>query len=292
MDKSEILKEIKMPHAELLDYLLNKYGPAKSDYFATPECRSKSKKISRTSEGLYCHHMDEDKGGNLSKSASAIMQPFEWQKKERLVYCNALEHLILHMKIAVLRHNEELKKPTDIDSFFTTHGINMICTDINDMFINEGTSIKWRKRCYEEFRDNYTDYVQMIKGLMLYIEKAYTGEKEKDAFLKIGSCVHYADGDAEIIKISKRKDKILLHCENGKDLSCYTYVAAHQQLTYKDCVDIQFRDMASGYESFYNQIYDDFINFPVNDEVEAYATALTIDFSEEEFAWGSRFFLK
>lgn len=292
MDKCEILKEIKMPHAELLEYLLNKYGPAKSDYFATPECRSKSKKISRTSEGLYCHHMDEDKGGSLSNPASAKMQPFEWQKKERLVYCNALEHLILHMKIAVLRHNEELKKPMDIERFFTTHGIQMICAEINDMFIDDGTSINWKKRCYEEFRDNYTDYVQMIKGLMLYIEKAYANEKDKEAFLKIGSHVHFANSDAEIKKISKRKDKIILHCENGKDLSCYTYVAAYQQLTYKDCVDIQFRSMASGYERFYNQIYDDFINFPVSDEVETYASALMVDFSEEEFVWGLRSFLK
>ena len=109
MDRTEIYKELQMTYDELQQYLIEKYGGAVCAYFATPECKSKSKKISRTGEGLYCHHMDEDKGGNLSDPVGAINQPFEWQKKERLVYCNVLEHLILHIKIAVLRQKDVLE---------------------------------------------------------------------------------------------------------------------------------------------------------------------------------------
>ena len=159
MDRHEIYREIQMTYEELLSYLLQKYGGAVCDYFATPECKSKNKKVTRTAEGLYCHHMDEDKGWNLSNSAQAQMQPFEWQKKERLVYCNIIEHLILHMKIAVLRQKDFLRKPFDVDNFFSTGGIFMVCHDINDMFMNNGTSVPWKKRCFKEVENNYEEYI-------------------------------------------------------------------------------------------------------------------------------------
>ena len=120
MVREEIYKELQMTYDELQQYLIWKYGGAICDYFVTPECRSRNKKVSRTKDGLYCHHMDEDKGGNLSDPQCAIKQPFEWQKKERLVYCNVLEHLILHIKIAILRQKEAFKTPQDIIEFFTT----------------------------------------------------------------------------------------------------------------------------------------------------------------------------
>ena len=65
MNRKEFKDELKMTYGELQSYLIQKYGGAKCDYFVNPECKSKNKKVSRTSEGLYCHHMDEDKGGNL-----------------------------------------------------------------------------------------------------------------------------------------------------------------------------------------------------------------------------------
>ena len=134
MERDEIYKELQMPYDELQQYLRNKYGGALYDYFVTPECKTKNKKVGRGMEGLYCHHMDEDKGGNLGNPLQARLQPFEWQKKERLVYCNVIEHLILHMKIAVLRQKDFLREPNDVIDFFTTGGVEVICRDINDMF--------------------------------------------------------------------------------------------------------------------------------------------------------------
>ena len=83
MNHEEIVKEVKMTYYELQDYLLKKYGPAKYDYFTKPECKYKNKNVSRTKEGLYCHHMDEDEGGNLSNPPQAKLQCFEWQKKRK-----------------------------------------------------------------------------------------------------------------------------------------------------------------------------------------------------------------
>ena len=52
---------MEMNYDEFVSYLLKKYGPAKYDYFTNATCKTKSKRISRTKEGLFCHHIDEDK---------------------------------------------------------------------------------------------------------------------------------------------------------------------------------------------------------------------------------------
>ena len=208
MNREEIYKELCLTYDDLQVYLNKKYGGAQYDYFHTPECNAKNKKVSRTKEGLYCHHMDEDKGGNLGNPPQAKTQPFEWQKKERLVYCNVLEHLILHFKIAVLRQKELFKEPKDILDFFTTGGIYMICQEINDMFMNDGTTSAWKKRCYEEIKDNYCDYIALIKSLLLYIKNDYIGKKEESEFLKVGSFVHFSDCDCEILKLSNKKNVV------------------------------------------------------------------------------------
>src|SRR5690625_6454906 len=80
-----------------IDLLLQKYGPAQDDYFREKsyqkfmngEIKSISKgKISRTNEGLYCHHIDEIKELNIANPLFIKRKniPFEYQKKDRLVY--------------------------------------------------------------------------------------------------------------------------------------------------------------------------------------------------------------
>lgn len=43
---------MEMNYDEFVSYLLKKYGPAKYDYFTNATCKTKSKRISRTKEGL------------------------------------------------------------------------------------------------------------------------------------------------------------------------------------------------------------------------------------------------
>ena len=63
-------------YSQAVAYLLNKYGAVTDDYykeksytrFLNGEIKSISKgKYTRASEGLYCHHISEDKFQNLSK---------------------------------------------------------------------------------------------------------------------------------------------------------------------------------------------------------------------------------
>ncbi|WP_051437270.1 hypothetical protein [Williamsoniiplasma lucivorax] len=69
------------------------------NYFLDQEWTKKNTKITRGKDGLNIHHLDEDKAIMLSTSAFAQENPYDWQKAERLVYCNLLEHLVLHIKI-------------------------------------------------------------------------------------------------------------------------------------------------------------------------------------------------
>jgi len=276
MERKELYEELQMTYEELQHYLIQKYGGAVCDYFVTPECNSKSKKISRTKEGLYCHHIDEDKGANLGNPMQAKLQPFEWQRKERLVYCNVLEHLILHVKIAILRQKQELEMPNDISNFFTTGGIFLICEEINDMYKKDGTSVAWKKKCYEEIKDNYEDYITLVKTILTYIDRNYYGDKDEPAFLVPGSKVHFADCDCEILKITKKKDAFLLKLPTGEE-KAYRVCVAMSQFKYVDEMDMIARRMASGYEDFYKDIYNDIVSCRAV-ELNDYVNALRIDY--------------
>lgn len=278
MDSNEIIKELQMPYTELQRYLIDKYGGAICDYFTSPECRSKNRKVTRTSEGLYCHHMDEDKGGNLGNSFQARLQPFEWQKKDRLVYCNILEHLILHIKIAVLRQKKSLETPGEVANFFTSGGIFMICKEINDMFMNNGTQIPWKQRCFHKIEENYKDYIILLKTLMSYIDAIYLGNKTENPFLIPGSKVHFSDGVCEILKLSNKKDSFLLKLPSGEEKS-FKSIVALEQFTYTDQTDIALRRTSSGYEQFYSEIYEEILQCNEDALIQNWKNYLSIDFN-------------
>ena len=90
MDSSEILAEMEMNYDDLVAYLLGKYGKAQYDYFLTDKCVSKNRKVTRTSEGLLCHHIDENIYDDLSEPHYAIKSPFASQKADRLVYLSLI----------------------------------------------------------------------------------------------------------------------------------------------------------------------------------------------------------
>lgn len=277
MKREEIKKEMAMTYEELQHYLIQKYGGAIGDYFATPECKSKNRKIVRVKEGLYCHHMDEDKGGNLSNPPQATRQPFAWQKKDRLVYCNILEHLILHMKIAILRQRKMLEIPDDIIRFFTTGGIYMICDEINDMFMNDGTTLPWKKRCFEEIRENYEDYIILIKSFVKYIETSYSGDKTKKECLVLGSIVDFWGKNCVITRISKKKDDIFVRFPSGEEKRI-SLIYLRDQITYTDRLDSAIRKMSSGFKKFYENIYKDIIAANNEKMIMEYQEKLKIDY--------------
>lgn len=98
-------------YIEVIGILLKKYGNVSDDFFREKsynrflnnEIKSIAYgKYKRTKEGLYTHHIDEYIYENLSNRyyIKENRYPFKFQKKERLVYADLIEHLILHALIA------------------------------------------------------------------------------------------------------------------------------------------------------------------------------------------------
>lgn len=172
MKSEEVKIELGMGYQELVDYLLKKYGPAVYDYFVNETCRTKNKKVSRTSEGLVCHHIDEDKAIMLSNDKYAINNPFEYQKADRLVYCNILEHLILHVKIV------EGPKPKNAN-IFEAQGlggvVNYICPQLNDFYNGFEYKRAYEQNIFGVVADNFEDYIDVLQ---YFIEVLYNRHPE------------------------------------------------------------------------------------------------------------------
>lgn len=105
------VKLLQMTYADAVTALLTKYGPAQQNYFKETaydkflaginKTLTKANGVSRIKVGLYCHHIAEIKALNLSNPRFIwhYRYPYAYQLKEQLVYCNLIEHLILHALI-------------------------------------------------------------------------------------------------------------------------------------------------------------------------------------------------
>ena len=164
----EITALVQKTYAELVTHLLKKYGVAKHDYFKDTACTTKNPLVSRTSEGLYCHHIDEDKAIMLSNDAYAAANPFDYQKADRLVYCNLLEHLLLHIKIAAEPRNVDANE-NELPGI--GGAVNFICRELNDIFGGKEPSDEWRKKVASLVKDSFDDYIMVLKYLLEVIEK-------------------------------------------------------------------------------------------------------------------------
>lgn len=151
---------IDMSYAQLVQHLLDKYGPAKHDYFNTPECKSKSTKLSRTKEGLFCHHIAENKEILLSTPEVARMHPFEYQQKHNLVYANYIEHLLLHIKI--VQEDEESRG-------VGLGGVIMISSILNDYYRHRKAD-GWKRFATDVIKDNYEDYITIMKHFQAFVD--------------------------------------------------------------------------------------------------------------------------
>lgn len=155
-------KLMKMSYQELVQFLLKKYGPAKHDYFANERCISKNSKISRTNEGLFCHHIDEDKAIMLSTDKYAAQNPFRYQKADRLVYCNLLEHFLLHILITEEPRN---KNANENEAQGIGGAVNFISKQLNDVYGGYSFTQSWRIKVADAVRNDYGSYIVMLKRL-------------------------------------------------------------------------------------------------------------------------------
>lgn len=114
------IKDLK--YYEYVDYLQNKYGKPNKPYFKLDDEMNwvtkrvsdkifldKETSISRLKDGLVIHHVKEDKYYELSDKYRACFYHWINQSPCNLVYCDLLEHLLLH--IMINEENPERKIP-------------------------------------------------------------------------------------------------------------------------------------------------------------------------------------
>ncbi|MDT0669294.1 hypothetical protein RM616_06830 [Mammaliicoccus sciuri] len=152
-----------MSYDEVIILLNKQYGEVTDNYykeksynkFLNGEIKSISKgKFSKTKEGLYCHHVFENKYDNLSNAnfISHYKYPFDYQKKENLGYSDLFEHLILHTLIA-----KESNGIHGLAGYFA-----FILPNVEEWYINEiDPGLEWQKNCKEKAYLS-KEYVQKI----------------------------------------------------------------------------------------------------------------------------------
>lgn len=147
----------------LVNYLLKKYGPVKFDYFDA-DYNVQFKLNSKTQLGLEIHHIDETKYFQLSHPKYAKQSPFSCQKADRLVYCNKIEHLLLHLLISEQYMNH-------MNGKYYTYGPKTLIERNNDLFIaksmygnnpfNKSTE-NWKNDLLRAISSSYTEYIVLL----------------------------------------------------------------------------------------------------------------------------------
>lgn len=157
MNLNEYNKVKKYSYEEYCKYLQDKYGLAKGAYYSPSWV--KNQKITRTKEGLVIHHKMEDHAIMLSNQMFAQMNPYEWQLPENLVFCDYLEHLLLHIMIC--------EEPSSDKNDFEVVGyggvVNFIVPELNDLYSGWKTNQVWRMNCHNRVINDKDVYLTLIK---------------------------------------------------------------------------------------------------------------------------------
>lgn len=151
-------------YIEYVNFLLSKYGKVDGDYF-TDENYKINQKIKRGKEGLFIHHIDEDKAIMLSniEHVTLFNMPFDFQKANRLVYCDLLEHMILHILI-VKEDKESIGIKRYISNQIPGEGgiINFILPELLDIYSGIKYKAPWKQKVVENVIDRKEEFIDAI----------------------------------------------------------------------------------------------------------------------------------
>jgi len=171
-----------LTYLEYCSYLQKKYGMSRYDYMDenyNDICfeGTKKKKCSRVDEGLFVHHIDEDKFPQLGDRNMAMKVPIDYQKRERLIYCDYLEHLYLHALI--LKYPSKDKYPNTV---LTLGGLFVfLIPALNDAYsgaLKGTTGRNWEVKCINRIINDKDAYFAILS----YIIEHYlrTGPFDRD----------------------------------------------------------------------------------------------------------------
>lgn len=157
MNLVEYNKAKDFKYLDYCNYLQIKYGIGKDYYFT--KSWNKSKKITRTSEGLIAHHKMEDRAIMLGNKEFAMNNPYEWQSPENIVYCDYLEHLFLH--ILICENPSPYKNKNEAVGIGGV--INFIVPELNDFYSGWRSTQKWKINCLDLIKNDKKVYLTLLK---------------------------------------------------------------------------------------------------------------------------------
>lgn len=157
MNLEEYKKVQNYNYVKYCDYLQNKYGAGFCDYMT--KSWNKNQKISRTKVGLYAHHKYEDHAILLSNPEYAKKNPYEWQLRENIVYCDLLEHLFLH--ILICENPSKNKNENEKVGFGGV--VNFIVPELNDVYSGWVSKQQWQLNCHNKIINDKNVYMELVK---------------------------------------------------------------------------------------------------------------------------------
>lgn len=154
MQECEHVKDLS--YWEYCDYLQDKYGIGKAPYMT--DNWNPSAKCKRAKEGLFAHHKAEVYVPLLSKKEQARLFPFEWQEPEWVVYCDYLEHLLLH--IMICKNPEPLKDKYEVGIGGV---VNYIAPMIFQLYAGSVFEQAWQATCFDRIKNDKKVYLELLK---------------------------------------------------------------------------------------------------------------------------------
>lgn len=202
MNLQEYNKVKDLSYNSYCEYLLTKYGPMPYEYG--------NRKNRPGKEGLFIHHMDEDKVSSLCSKENQDIYP-HFQQSDRLVYANYLEHALLHIMIG-----EETVGSRNLG----LHGANLfIIPGLRSCFDNDRiNNPKWPSIYYDLVRDNkdvfellFDRYNKTVEACDLVIDH------NKTLYLQVERCLQ-----------DNNKALVVLGTGLGKTTTALQYLWKHQ----------------------------------------------------------------
>lgn len=168
---------------EYCDYLVQKYGAATEPYFTDtywtkknkPKQPVANKKATRTKEGLFMHHKQENHVASLSSPVVAAAHDYELQSAENLVPCDYLEHLLLHILIC------EDPQPFEGEHVGANGTLTWILPALVSFFEKKHIPQEWQVPAFDriaEHRDSYDALIDRFIHSELIQENCDVTEEE------------------------------------------------------------------------------------------------------------------
>lgn len=157
---------LNMSYSNTVSYLLNKYGIVQGDYYENDELTIENKNISRKDDGLICHHISEINNTLVGEANYGKRFPKEEHESTNLVYCNVIEHFLLHSKIAEESLNTDLDRAKV--AYISSALVN-IARQINSVFNGSMPSLDVNVNI-ADVEKSYEFYVKALSKLWITVK--------------------------------------------------------------------------------------------------------------------------